>query len=150
MTTIAPATGADCPACARLLAAQLEEHGIAAVEERLARVLEAVVADPERGFVLVARDVEGKIVGIAYTATILSAEHGGPAAWLEELYVAPRIRCRGVGTTLLRAVLERARAEGMLAVDLEIDAGHARAASLYERRGFRRLDRTRWVLQLRT
>ena len=149
MTSIAPATPADCAECARLLVAQLDEHGIGASAERLAHVLEAVVADPARGFLLVARE-DARAVGVAYVATILSAEHGGPAAWLEELYVEPERRDRGVGTTLLAAVLDRARALGLLAVDLEIDAGHARVASLYRRHGFRQLDRSRWVREMRT
>jgi GNAT superfamily N-acetyltransferase len=144
VTSIATAARADCAECARLLAAQLDEHGVDMPAGRLARVLEAVVADPARGFVLIARE-DGRAVGVAYAATILSAEHGGPAAWLEELYVEPERRGRGVGAALLAAVLDRARALGLLAVDLEIDAGHARAASLYQRHGFRRLDRSRWV-----
>jgi GNAT superfamily N-acetyltransferase len=88
---------------------------------------------------------EGRIVGVAYVATILSVEHVGPAAWLEELYVTPAWRQRGVGSALVAAVLERARARGMMAVDLEIDADHRRAASLYERCGFHRLERSRWT-----
>jgi len=32
-----------------------------------------------------------------------------------------------------------------VAVDLEIDAGHNRVISLYQRLGFRRLERSRWV-----
>jgi ribosomal protein S18 acetylase RimI-like enzyme len=49
---------------------------------------------------------------------------------------------------LVAGVLERARARGMVAVDLEIDADHRRAASLYERSGFHRLERSRWTRKL--
>lgn len=148
MTSISQATTADCGECAWLLVAQLAEHAVAASADRLTQVLEAVVTDRARGFVFVAR-VGGRVVGVAYTATILSVEHGGPAAWLEELYVAPEHRLRGIGTALVSAVLERAREQGLLAVDLEIDAAHARVASLYQRSGFRRLDRSRWARVLR-
>jgi ribosomal protein S18 acetylase RimI-like enzyme len=100
-----------------------------------------------RGFLMLARD-GGRVVGVAYVATILSAEHCGPVAWLEELYVTPDCRdCRqrGIGTALVTAVLEHARNAGIAAIDLEIDAGHKRVISLYQRLGFRRLERSRWV-----
>jgi GNAT superfamily N-acetyltransferase len=137
----------DCAECATLLVEQLGEHDVHVSVESVCRVLERVVADEHRGFVHLAR-AEGRIVGVAYVATILSVEHVGPAAWLEELYVTPAWRQRGVGTALVAAVLERARAGGMVAVDLEIDAGHSRAASLYERSGFQRLERSRWARKL--
>jgi ribosomal protein S18 acetylase RimI-like enzyme len=97
-----------------------------------------------RGFLMLARD-GGRVVGVAYVATILSAEHCGLVAWLEELYVTPDCRQRGIGTALVTAILEQARNAGIAAIDLEIDAGHKRVISLYQRLGFRRLERSRWV-----
>ena len=143
------ATERDCPECAVVLIEQLREHNVHVSVEALCRVLEQVVADERRGFVHLAR-AEGRIVGVAYVATILSVEHVGPSAWLEELYVTPAWRQRGVGSALVAAVLARARATGMVAIDLEIDAGHSRAASLYARSGFHRLERSRWVRKLAT
>jgi GNAT superfamily N-acetyltransferase len=147
--SIAPAAVSDCPECARLLVKHLGEHGVDASAEQLSRVLENVVADAGRGFVLLARD-DRWIVGIAYVATILSAEHCGLVAWLEELYVTSSLRSRGIGRALMTAILERARETGIVAIDLEIDAGHSRAESLYRRFGFRPLDRSRWVRELTT
>ena len=147
--SIAPAAASDCRECAGLLVEQLAGHGVEVSAGQLSPVLERVVADGTRGFILLARDVL-RIVGIAYVATILSAEHCGLVAWLEELYVTPSLRSQGVGTALLTAILERAREMGIVAIDLEIDAGHSRAESLYRRFGFRRLDRSRWVRELTT
>ncbi len=137
----------DCTECAGLLVEQLGEHGIHASAEPLTHLLERVVADERLGFVQLAR-AGGRVVGVVYVATILSMEHAGLAGWLEELYVAPDWRGRGIGTALVAAVLERARAGGIVAVDLEVDAGHSRAASLYGRFGFRPLDRSRWAKKL--
>ena len=122
----------------------MAEHGVEASVERLISVMENVVADPARGLLIVARD-NARIVGVAYFATILSAEHCGPVAWLEELYVRPDDRHRGIGTALVNSVLERAHRNGIATVELEIDARHNRAISLYQRLGFRRLERSRWV-----
>jgi GNAT superfamily N-acetyltransferase len=145
--SIAPAAVEDCRECALLLVGQLGEHGVHASAERLERLLQKVVASAERGFLLLARD-RGRIVGVAYVATILSAEHCGIVAWLEELYVLPDHRSRGIGTALVTAVLARARETGIVAIDLEIDANNNRVESLYQRFGFRPLARARWVREL--
>lgn len=144
---VAPATVGDCRQCAQLLVQQLGEHGVTRSTEQLVPIVESVVIDSARGFLLLARD-SSQIVGVAYVATILSAEHCGLAGWLEELYVRPDQRSRGIGTALVTAVLERARETGMVAIDLEVDAGHARAKSLYQRFDFRPLDRSRWTRKL--
>jgi len=113
----------------------------------LSGVLQKVVADGTRGFLLWAREA-GRIVGVAYVATIPSVEHCGSVAWLEELYVIPTHQSRGIGTALANAVLDRAHKEGIVAIDLEIDAGQNRSESLYRRLGFRPLNRSRWVRDL--
>jgi GNAT superfamily N-acetyltransferase len=131
---------------AQLLVDQLREHGIRSSTEHLERVLANIaVADSARGFLMLARGGKGRVVGVAYVATILSAEHCGPVAWLEELYVTPDYRRRGIGTALVTSVLERAQKTGIVAVDLEIDVDHNQVVPLYQRFGFRRLDRSRWV-----
>jgi GNAT superfamily N-acetyltransferase len=145
--SVALGTAADCGECARLLVEQLSEHGIEASPAPLARLLETATADTGRGFLMLAQD-RGQVIGVAYVAMILSAEHCGPVAWLEELYVRPDCRHRGIGTALVTAVLERARKAGIVAVDLETDVGHERVKSLYQRLGFRRLERSRWVREL--
>ena len=137
----------DCTECAALLLQQLAEHGSDATEESLVTVLKQVVSNRARGFVLFAHE-NRKMVGVAYVAIILSAEHGGKVGWLEELYVLPEYRSKGVGGTLLTAVLERARGIGIVAIDLEVDEAHRRAEALYTRFGFRPLERTRWVRKL--
>lgn len=145
--SVALGTAADCGECARLLVEQLGEHRIEVSPGTLARVLEVAIVDVRRSFLVLAR-VEGRVVGVAYVATILSAEHCGPVAWLEELYVIPDCRHRGIGTALVTAVMEQARNVGIVAVDLEVDKEHKRVISLYQRLGFRRLERSRWVRRL--
>jgi len=146
--SIVSATVSDCGECARLLVEQLGEHGVNISADRLVCVLEEVVADETRGFLLLARRDDGRIAGVAYVATIPSVEHCGFVAWLEELYVTPAYRLRGIGTALVEAVLERAGKMDIVAIDLEIDVGHNRTESLYRRLGFRPLSRSRWIREL--
>ena len=127
-----------------LFKAQLEEHEIFTSEEALHAVAVAVISDPSRGFILLARDDDGSFVGIAYAASHLSAEHGGTIGWLEELYIQPEWRSRGVGSSLLQATIARAQQLHWRALELEVVAGHERAVPLYVRHGFQALDRARF------
>ena len=127
-----------------LLVAQLREHEIATPAAAIAAALDGLLAHPERGAVLVAT-LDGRVVGIAALSATWTIEHGGPAMWLEELYVEPSSRGRGIGRALLSAAADTARARGARTLDLEVEASHTRAANLYAREGFRRLERTRWV-----
>jgi GNAT superfamily N-acetyltransferase len=135
----------DLPAVVRLLSAQLSEHGIGTPEERIAFAVHGLIAEPARGFVVLAEDGT-EAVGVAYVSFVWALEHGGKAAWLEELFVVPERRQAGLGSALLSAAIEGARERGASAIDLEVDVGHARAEHLYARRGFVRLPRARWVL----
>ena len=106
-----------------------------------------MLANDSRGFVLIARRGPS-VAGVAYVAFTWTLEHGGKSAWLEELYVVPAARDRGLGTALLAEVIARCRAAGCAALDLEITEDHARAARLYARHGFEALPRARRVRKL--
>jgi GNAT superfamily N-acetyltransferase len=130
-----------------LLTAQLEEHAIPLAPELLAAAVTGALVDDGRALILVARD-EGTPVGVAYLSFQWTLERGGNVLWVEELYVLPDHRGQGIGTQLLRAALDVARARGCLAVELEVEASHSRAANLSARAGFRPLDRVHWTLPL--
>lgn len=144
---IGPALPADREAVLELLTGQYVEHGIPVVREELERAILGVLEEPRRGVLLLAR-VEGVPVGVAYISFIWSLEHGGHSCWLDELYVRPEHRGQGLGERMMHAVLEKARQDGCIAIDLEVEASHGRAAHLYERFGFRAHTRTRYVLTL--
>ncbi len=128
---------------------QLAEHGIGRSQEELASPLTTLLAEPEHGFVLLAVARQNPI-GAAYAARILSLEHGGWMGWLDELYVVPAWRNRGVGSALLEATIAGATARGWGALDLELDSDHERVVPLYQRNQFHPLHRTRFVRRLRS
>ena len=141
------ATPDDAAAVVELLVAQLREHAIAVPGPALARTVRGIIRHPRRGLILVATTGR-RTVGVAALSFVWPIEHGGRSVWLEELYVEPARRGRGIGRRLLRAACDAAAARGAVAVDLEVDSGHARAARLYAREGFRALPRARWVRRL--
>jgi GNAT superfamily N-acetyltransferase len=147
MTTIERITPVTCDEAIPLLAQQLDEHHIPYEPARLRSAVIGLADATGRGAVLLARDA-GRAVGVAALSFVWSLEHGGLSAWLDELFVVPERRGRGIGQSLLEEVRRIARVAGCLGIDLEVQAGHERADHLYERAGFRRLDRSRWILSL--
>jgi len=57
--------------------------------------------------------------------------------------VRPALRRHGIGATLLRAALDRARRQGSVSAWLEVRAGNLAAQALYERCGFQVTGRRR-------
>jgi GNAT superfamily N-acetyltransferase len=147
-TMVSSATRAELAEVVALLHTQLVEHAISTQGDVLERAVAGMLERPDRGVILVARD-GGAVVGVAWVSFTWSCEHGGQTAWLEELYVVPALRGRGLGRAMLLEAEARARAAGCAAVDLEVDAEHTRAARLYQREGFSPLPRARWVKPLR-
>jgi len=127
-----------------LFEAQLQEHGILTSVNDLRTVAQAVVSEPRYGFILVAYLGDGSPVGVAYASCLLSLEHGGTSGWLEELYVLPQWRGRGIGSSLIEEVVARAKKLGWRAIDLEVDTHHSRAISLYGRYHFKPHFRSRF------
>jgi GNAT superfamily N-acetyltransferase len=128
-----------------LLTAQLQEHHIYTPDHLLRQVVERVCANAREGFMLLASGDGGEPVGIAFAASHLSAEHGGIVGWLEELYVQPEYRGRGVGGALLSSVIAEAQRREWRALDLEVVAGHERAVALYQRHQFAPVNRQRFT-----
>ena len=145
--TPTPARVEDAEAVIALLSAQLEEHAIPLARELLADAVRQALADDRHALILVTRR-GGRLVGVAYLSFGLILERGGTAMFLEELYVVPELRGQEIGTALLRAALDVARARGCRSVELEVEGSHARAANLYARAGFQPLERVHWTLPM--
>jgi len=135
------------PAAAELLCAQLTEHDLPSDSREVQSVIEKIAADERYGFILVAADDTGKLIGVALGCAYLGVEHGGVSGWLEELYVLPKSRQKGVGTRLVSEVIRLAKSRGWRALDLEVTADHRRVVSLYVRHGFEPRSRSRFCLK---
>ena len=147
MLEIETARSEDLAPIVSLLHTQLQEHDIALTGQALQRATQSLIEDHALGRILAAR-LEGELVGVAVISFLWTLEHGGPTAWLDEVYVEPSRRGGGIGRQLVEAALQVARDRGCIALDLEVDAGHEAADRLYERMGFRRHRRVRWVRML--
>lgn len=61
---------------------------------------------------------------------------GALDAYLEELYVVPELRGRGLGRALLEAAMEHARRHGAAHIELGTSEDDVAARALYESAGF--------------
>jgi ribosomal protein S18 acetylase RimI-like enzyme len=127
---------ADLPRLVELLGILFEsEAEFSADSEKQRAALQAILADPDKGKVFVAR--EGReVVAMASLLYVISTAEGGKAAIFEDLVTAPEHRKRGIGAALLKHVIDQARAEGVLRITLLTDMQNERAQAMYRRAGF--------------
>ncbi len=119
--TTVPATGLAEPL--KLLEESLRD-GEPLPEAFVGRLREAVEA--ENLEVLAAR-LENRMVGVAVLAYRLNISSAGPFASIEDLYVRPESRRRGVGRALLEAVTERCSTRGVSYVEAQVEDEEAAA-----------------------
>jgi len=125
-----------------------DEEEFAPDADKQRRALQAIVSDPGVGRVFVAREGE-RIVAMANLLYTVSTAEGGRAALFEDLVVLPERRGRGIGSALLRHVIDAARKEGLTRVTLLTDRGNKRAQALYRKMGFVASTMTAMRLKLR-
>jgi ribosomal protein S18 acetylase RimI-like enzyme len=127
------ADGGDAAEVARLLHDFNTEFatatpGVAALSERSARLLATGEIT-----VLLAGDGPDGIALVRFRESVWS---DGLEAHLQELYVVPPLRGRGIGRALLEATIALAREAGAAGVDLNTGETDTAARALYESAGF--------------
>ena len=66
--------------------------------------------------------------------------YDGLVALLDELYVAPSVRGRGIGSAIVRRLLELAQYRHVQLIEINVDEGDVDARRFYERHGFAATD----------
>jgi GNAT superfamily N-acetyltransferase len=122
------------------LALNADDPGHAPVRpEQVLRTLAKLRDEPHRGRAVVC-EVDGDTTGYALLISFWSNELGGEVCVIDELFVVPEYRSRGVATELLASLIHN---KGSLspaksvALGLEVSPANVRARALYERVGFR-------------
>jgi ribosomal protein S18 acetylase RimI-like enzyme len=132
-TTARLATPADARAIGRLLDAFNREYDdITPGAEVLAQRCAKLLASDEMS-ALVAGDGPDGVVVLRFRPSFWT---GAPEAYLEELYVAPELRGRGLGRALLDGALELSRERGAEYIGLGTATDDIAALGLYESAGF--------------
>jgi ribosomal protein S18 acetylase RimI-like enzyme len=131
----------DDPIVSMCLALNAEDPGPNPVSaEQIRRTLTALRAEPWRGAAVVC-DAGRSLSGYALLISFWSNELGGEICVIDELFVRPAYRGRGLATALIERLMRGDRSlwsRAAAALALEVTPENSRARALYERLGFRR------------
>ncbi len=78
------------------------------------------------------------LLGYAMISKSYSTEYGGVCLWLEDLYLEPHARGKGIGTKFFQFITE-AYKDLAVRLRLEVTADNTRAIKAYENQGFARV-----------
>ena len=104
----------------------------------------AEVSHPDN-YYLVAK--EGPAEPVVGYAGLRAPRQGGDSGDIQTIAVTPEHRGKGLGSLLMRALLDEAGARGVDTIFLEVRADNEVALGLYERLGFEPIDRRRGYYQ---
>ncbi|MGI3185766.1 GNAT family N-acetyltransferase [Nioella aestuarii] len=131
-----PATPEDLPRLLPLVASYHAHEGITSrPDQALADTLLGLLAHPDRGRIwLIEQD--GQPAGYLAIAFGYSIELGGREAAIDEIFVTPDHRGKGLGAKALTSFLDWAKHEHLVAIHLDVAPDNDGARRLYARLGF--------------
>ena len=142
MIEIARATGADLGELLPLMRAYCDFYGADPSDEALLELARTLIADPDReGVQLLARDA-GEPLGFATIYWSWATTRAVRIGVMNDLYVAPAARGKGVADELIRACVEECRKHGASRLTWQTARDNERAQRVYERIG---AERSEWV-----
>ena len=134
MALIERASPADRDAVERLIAAYIASEGLRPKPDRISWAVEQVIKNRFPGILLVAKD-KAAVVGVALAVYSPSAELGRVLA-VNDFFVDPPHRTKGVGRALAARLLQEANATHVDRIDLEILPTNPDAAAFWRKMGF--------------
>ena len=138
--TIEPARRSDIPQLADLLNNLFDiELDFTADASRQIRGLELLIteaAKSDRQIVAVARDEQGRPVGIASGQIVISTAEGAFSVWIEDVVVHAEHRRQGVGRQLIEFLREWSGQRGVTRMQLVADQENEGAGQFYATLGW--------------
>jgi GNAT superfamily N-acetyltransferase len=101
-----------------------------------AQGLELLIANPSRANIKVARNAQGKVIGMVSAQFVISTAQGAPSAWVEDMVVSTEYRGAGIGKLLLESTLAWAKENGATRAQLLVDISNEPALGYYSHLGW--------------
>ena len=117
-----------------------DEMGFGLDEAHRSRALAPLLGGAPHGAVYLIGPTKAPI-GYLVVSFGWSIEFGGLDAMLDEIYLRPSVRSRGIGTEVLHQLMNALREAGVTGLSLEVDAANGAAARFYRKAGFTPRDR---------
>jgi GNAT superfamily N-acetyltransferase len=141
--TIAPVDDADLDDLLPLMRGYCDFYDVDPSDEDLLALSRALIGDPEReGLQLIARGDDGRALGFATIFWTWSTTVAGRIGVMNDLYVAPDGRGKGLADALIQACVERCRGRGASRLTWQTAPDNDRAQAVYDRVGG---ERSQWV-----
>lgn len=138
--TTREAAPADLPHLCRLVQQYWQFEEIAGFDPtRIATLLEQILANGNLGMVWVAQS-GSELIGYLVAVFVMSLEHKGLMAEIDELFVVPEARAQGAGGELLLTAEQSLAKAGCLRVQLQLGVGNSAARAFYRRHGYEQRD----------
>lgn len=147
--TLEWASEEDITRLSQLFLEDMKDLGHSPAPDAMIEMLTVVLTESrERVYLRLARDEEGQVIGVLLANAFHSIKFPGKAWWIEELYVDPSARRKGVGRKLVEDLLNYSKDNGFGGIELEAYRMNTAASILYRSLGFRRLARERYTFDL--
>lgn len=129
------AHSADVPVLLDLMEEFYAESGYTLDRPHASEAFHALLADERLGAVWILEDA-GAAAGHAVVTFRFGMEFGGLIAHLDDLFVRPAVRNRGLARAALLEIRDWCAAGGIRALSVEVGTGNAPAQAVYHRAGF--------------
>jgi GNAT superfamily N-acetyltransferase len=134
---VIPAKLDDVPVLAQLLGVLFaQEHDFQPDPELQVLGLTLIIENPSIGLILVAKE-QSAIVGMVNLLFSVSTALGAKVAILEDMFVLPEWRDRGMGSQIIERAIQEARDQGCARITLLTDTTNESAHRFYSRHGFK-------------
>jgi GNAT superfamily N-acetyltransferase len=104
--------------------------------ERAERALRPLLTDDKVGMAWLIRSQNDAVIGYVVMKNGYSLEYGGMYQFVDELFVKPEHRGRGVGTATLGFVEQQGRKAAVASIHMEVERLNSGANRLYRRLGY--------------
>ncbi|MEY3743522.1 MAG: hypothetical protein RLZZ541_577 [Pseudomonadota bacterium] len=94
--------------------------------------LALLIRSPNTGTICVAKNTNGKVIGMVSAQLVISTAQGTPSAWVEDMVVEEAYRGKGIGKQLLQRALDWAKAKGATRAQLLVDLSNGEALGYYQ------------------